>query len=308
MSVSSVSQAVAGPRSVAPTSVSTRRWRSESLALDAARRLVANRFAVVALAVLCIVILAAVGAPWLAPYNPLDVQPAAAMVGPSPGHWLGTDRFGRDILSRIMYGGQLTLQVAFVSVIISAISGSALGLVAGYVGGATDASIMRLVDVLLAFPGILLALAVVAVLQPGLPSIIIAVGISGSPHFVRVTRASTLSVRLEPYVEAARVSGCSGTRIVLRHILPNVLAPILVLMTVGAANAVLTGASLSFLGLGVAPPAPEWGAMMNAGRDFLRQAPWLINAPGFALMLTVLAISTLGDGLRDALDPRLKAA
>jgi peptide/nickel transport system permease protein len=255
---------------------------------------------------LLIVILAAVGAPLLAPYNPLDVQPAAAMVGPSPGHWLGTDRFGRDILSRVMYGGQLTLQVAFVSVIIAALSGSVLGLIAGYAGGVTDATIMRLVDVLLAFPGILLALAVVAVLQPGLASIIIAVGISGSPHFVRVTRASTLSVRQEPYVEAARVSGCSGTRIVLRHILPNVLAPILVLMTVGAANAVLTGASLSFLGLGVAPPAPEWGAMMNAGRDFLRQAPWLINAPGLALMLTVLAISTLGDGLRDALDPRLK--
>ncbi|HUR06618.1 MAG TPA: ABC transporter permease, partial [Nonomuraea sp.] len=161
---------------------------------------------------------------------------------------------------------------------------------------------------LLAFPGILLALVVVAVLQPGLTSIIVAVGISGIPHFVRVTRGSTLSVKHEPYIEAARVCGGSGPRIALRHVLPNVAAPILVLMTLGAGNAVLTGASLSFLGLGVRPPEPEWGAMMNAGRDFLRQAPWLTNGPGGVLMLTVLAISTLGDGLRDALDPRLKRA
>jgi len=195
-----------------------------------------------------------------------------------------------------------------VSVLISAVVGVAFGLVAGYAAGAVDALIMRFVDVLLAFPGILLALVVVAVLQPGLDSIIIAVGISGIPYFIRVTRASTLSARLEQYVEAARVSGCSATRIVLRHILPNVIAPILVLITLGAANAVLIGASLSFLGLGVAPPAPEWGAMMNAGRDYLRQAPWLINGPGVVLMLTVLAISTLGDGLRDALDPRLRSA
>jgi peptide/nickel transport system permease protein len=306
--MNSVRLAAAPPAVAISASEPVRAWRGENLAVSAARRLLANRFAVTALVFLLIVVVAAVGAPVLAPYKPLDVQPSAAMAGPSAGHWLGTDRFGRDIFSRVMYGGQLTLQVAFVSVIISALIGVAFGLLAGYSAGSVDAVIMRLVDVLLAFPGILLALVVVAVLQPGLNSIIIAVGISGIPYFVRVARASTLSVRHEPYVEAARVSGCSGVRIVLRHILPNVIAPILVLITVGAANAVLVGASLSFLGLGVAPPAPEWGAMMNAGRDYLREAPWLINGPGVVLMLTVLAISTLGDGLRDALDPRLRGA
>ncbi len=305
--MSIVSQAAAAPR-IAEFSSAGRPARAEGLALGAARRLVANRFALVSLIWLLVVVVAALGAPLLAPYKPLDVQPTVAMIGPSPEHWLGTDRFGRDNFSRVMYGGQLTLQVAFVSVLISAVVGVAFGLVAGYAAGAVDALIMRFVDVLLAFPGILLALVVVAVLQPGLDSIIIAVGISGIPYFIRVTRASTLSARLEQYVEAARVSGCSATRIVLRHILPNVIAPILVLITLGAANAVLIGASLSFLGLGVAPPAPEWGAMMNAGRDYLRQAPWLINGPGVVLMLTVLAISTLGDGLRDALDPRLRSA
>lgn len=305
--MSSVSQAAAAP-TLTISSAGARSSRGDSLALGVLRRLVANRFALAALIFLLLVVVAAIGAPWLAPYKPLDVQPSAALIGPSPAHLLGTDRFGRDIFSRVMYGGQLTLQVAFVSVLISAVIGVSLGLLSGYASGWTDSIIMRLVDVLLAFPGILLALVVVAVLQPGLNSIVVAVGISGIPYFVRVTRASTLAARNEQYVEAARVSGCSPTRIVARHILPNVTAPVLVLITLGAANAVLVGASLSFLGLGVAPPAPEWGAMMNAGRDSFRQAPWLINGPGVVLMLTVLAISTLGDGLRDALDPRLRGA
>jgi peptide/nickel transport system permease protein len=260
----------------------------------------------IALVFLLVVLVGAIGAPVLAPYRPLDVQPNAAMRGPSPEHWFGTDRLGRDIFSRVLYGGQLTLQIAVVSVVVSSLVGVPLGLLAGYASGPLDTLIMRLVDVLLAFPGILLALVVVAVLQPGLSSLIIAVGISGIPYFVRVTRASTLSARHEPYIQAARVIGASPLRIATRHILPNVFGPILVLMTLGAANAVVVGASLSFLGLGVAPPAPEWGAMMNAGRDDLRQAPWVINGPGVVLMLTVLAISTLGDGLRDALDPRLR--
>ena len=271
------------------------------------RRYWRNRVGVIALIVLLAIVGASVAAPLIAPFEPLQMQPSAAMSGPSPEHWLGTDRFGRDTFSRVLYGGRLTLQVAFVSALFSAVIGASLGLVAGYRGGRVGDVIMRLIDVLLAFPGLMLALAVVAVLQPGLNSIIVAVGISGIPYFVRVTRASTISVKHEAYVEAARVCGAGGFRIAVLHILPNVAAPILVLLTLSAANAVLTGASLSFLGLGVQPPAPEWGAMMNAGRDYLRQAPWLINGPGVVLMLTVLAISTLGDGLRDALDPRLRS-
>jgi len=267
-----------------------------------------NRVGVVALVVLLVIVGASVAAPLIAPYEPLEMQPSAAMSGPSPAHWLGTDRFGRDTFSRVLFGGQLTLQVAFVSALFSAVIGVSLGILAGYRGGQVDEVISRLIDVLSAFPGIMLALAVVAVLQPGFKSIMLAVGISGIPYFVRVTRATTLSVKNEAYVEAARVCGASGFRIVVLHILPNMAASIVVLLTLSAANAVLTGASLSFLGLGVQPPAPEWGAMMNAGRDFLRQAPWLINGPGFALMVTVLAISTVGDAVRDALDPRLSEA
>lgn len=272
------------------------------------RRYCRNRVAVVALAVLLVIVGASIAAPLIAPFEPLQMQPSAAMSGPSPEHLLGTDRFGRDTFSRVLYGGQLTLQVAFVSALFSATIGASLGLLAGYRGGRVDDVIMRLIDVLLAFPGIMLALAVVAVLQPGLNSIVLAVGISGIPYFVRVTRASTTSAKHEAYVEAARVCGAGGFRIAALHILPNVAAPMLVLLTLSAANAVLTGASLSFLGLGVQPPAPEWGAMMNAGRDFFQQAPWLINGPGIALLVTVLAISTVGDALRDALDPRLRAA
>jgi peptide/nickel transport system permease protein len=288
-------------------SVSPRRPRAQHGWLTmSVRRYLRNRVGVVALVVLLVIVGASVAAPLIAPFEPLQMQPSAAMSGPSPEHWLGTDRFGRDTFSRVLYGGQLTLQVAFISALLSAVIGVSLGLVAGYCGGRVDEVIARLIDVLLAFPGIMLALAVVAVLQPGLRSIILAVGISGIPYFVRVTRASATSVKHEMYVEAARVCGASDCRIAMLHILPNVAAPILVLLTLSAVNAVLTGASLSFLGLGVQPPTPEWGAMMNAGRDFIRQAPWLINGPGLVLMVTVLAISTVGDALRDALDPRLK--
>jgi peptide/nickel transport system permease protein len=287
-------------------SVSRRRPRAHhGWLVTSIRRYWRNRAGVVALVVLLVIVGASVAAPHIAPFAPLQMQPSAAMSGPSPEHWLGTDRFGRDTFSRVLYGGQLTLQVALVSALFSAVIGVGLGLLAGHRGGQVDDVITRLIDVLLAFPGIMLALAVVAVLQPGLHSIILAVGISGIPYFVRVTRASTLAVKHEAYIEAARVCGAGGFRISVLHILPNVAAPILVLLTISAANAVLTGASLSFLGLGVQPPAPEWGAMMNAGRDFLRQAPWLINGPGIALMVTVLAVSTVGDALRDALDPRL---
>jgi peptide/nickel transport system permease protein len=272
------------------------------------RGIQASPAAVVALIYLMLLIAAAALAPIVAPYPPNEIRPSIRVQPPSAEHWLGTDEFGRDLLSRVIHGGQLSLRVAAIAVIISTLVGVPLGLVAGFYGRVVDDVIMRFTDILLAFPGILLALGIVSVLRPGLTSVIVAVGISGIPHFVRVARGSTLSARADQYVEAARVSGCSDTRIIWRHILPNILAPIIVLATLGLGTAILSAAALSFLGLGQQPPTPEWGNMMNAGRDLLRQAPWITNSPGLAIMTTVLAVNTLGDALRDALDPRLRRA
>ena len=249
-----------------------------------------------------------VGAPLIAPHSPIEIVPAEALRPPSPQYWMGTDAFGRDILSRVIHGGQISLQIAGGAVLMAAIPGVLIGVVAGYRGGWVDDVIMRFTDVLLAFPGILLAMGIVTVLRPGLVSLIIAVGISSIPHFARVTRGSTLSVAQNQYIEAARVNGCSDARIMALHILPNVAAPIIVLSTLAIGTSILTAAALSFLGLGPQPPAPEWGAMLNAGRDYLRQAPWVMTFPGLAITATVLSVNLLGDGLRDAFDPRLRSA
>src|SRR5262249_27752912 len=238
--------------------------------------------------------------------DPLEQNMADFLVPPGPAHWFGTDQFGRDILSRIVWGGRLTLQVGVIAVAISGATGLALGLVAGYYGGWPDAVIMRLIDLLLAFPSMLLALGVVAVLGGSLGNVMIAVGIAGVPQFTRVVRAAVLGARALPYVEAARGVGCPDRTIIWRHIFPNVLAPALVLATTGGAAAIITGAALSFLGLGVRPPAPEWGAMLSTGREFLRHAPWMSIFPGLAIMLAVVSVNVGGDRLRDVLDPRLR--
>ena len=282
------------------------RTRSSSLGRDALRRLRRNRGALAGLTIIALLALMAICAPLLAPYDPNLFNPASNLQGPSGGHFFGTDQFGRDILSRIIYGAQLSFEVGFVAVGVSMLCGTLLGLIAGFYGGKPDAVITVLIDIMLAFPGILLALAIIAVLGPSLLNLMLAVGISGIPAYTRLVRGATLGVKQQAYIEAARVSGAKNRAIIFRHILPNVLAPVIVLATLGIGNAILVGASLSFLGLGAKPPTPEWGAMLSAGRNYLSLAWWITFFPGLAIMITVLAINMVGDGLRDALDPRLK--
>jgi ABC-type dipeptide/oligopeptide/nickel transport system permease subunit len=277
-----------------------------SLARDAWQRLLRSKSALIGGTVLLAIVLAALLAPLINPYDPIKTSQRTSLEAPSHAHLMGTDRFGRDVLTRVLWGGRLSLPVGFVSVVIAAVVGVALGLIAGYYGGRLDAVIMRFVDLLLAFPGILLALAIVAVLGASLLNLMIAVGIASIPDYVRITRGTVLSVKEREFVLAARTVGIRDSAIILRHILPNVLAPLIVLATLGMASAIITASALSFLGLGVKPPTPEWGNMLAEGREFLQHAWWVAFFPGLAIMLTVLAINLLGDGLRDALDPRMK--
>jgi peptide/nickel transport system permease protein len=251
-------------------------------------------------------VLATIAAPLLSPNDPSRMGAGPIFSPPGSGGLLGTDQFGRDMLSRILFGGQISLRLGLISVSIATVPGVVLGLLAGYYGAWVDLVLMRLIDVMLAFPGILLALSVVAILGPGLNNAMIAVGVAAMPSFTRVVRGSVLTARTTLYVDAARVIGASDRRIMFRHILPNVLAPVIVLATLGMASAIITGTSLSFLGLGAQPPSPEWGAMLSAGRDHLRSAWWISTLPGLAIMIVVFAMNLIGDGLRDALDPRLK--
>jgi ABC-type dipeptide/oligopeptide/nickel transport system permease subunit len=277
-----------------------------SLARDAWRRLLRSKSALIGGTVLLAIVLAALLAPLMSPYDPIKTSQRTSLEAPSLAHYMGTDRFGRDVLTRVLWGGRLSLPVGFVSVVIAAVVGVALGLIAGYYGGRLDAVIMRFVDLLLAFPGILLALAIVAVLGASLLNLMIAVGIASIPDYVRITRGTVLSVKEREFVLAARTVGIRDSAIILRHILPNVLAPLIVLATLGMAAAIITASALSFLGLGIKPPTPEWGNMLAEGREILQHAWWVAFFPGLAIMLTVFAINLLGDGLRDALDPRMK--
>ncbi len=256
--------------------------------------------------VLLLIVLAALAAPLISPYDPIKTNQRLSLQQPSPDHLMGTDRFGRDIFSRVVWAGQTSLPIGLVAVAIGVLLGVSLGLLAGYYGGWIDAVIMRAVDLLLAFPGILLALAIIAILGGSLINLMIAVGISSIPDYVRITRGTVLSVKEREFVLAARVIGCRGPAIMLRHILPNVVAPLIVLATLGMAAAIITGSALSFLGLGIKPPTPEWGNMLAEGREFLQHAPWVAFFPGAAIMLTVLSINLFGDGLRDILDPRMR--
>ncbi len=254
---------------------------------------------------LLLVILIAILADVIAPFNGI-AQSSDRLQGPSGTHWLGTDQFGRDILTRIIYGARLSFQVGFIAVGIAFVFGVTLGIIAGYYGGWVDGLIGILIDIMLAFPGILLALAIASVLGPGLYKAMVAVGISSIPSFARLVRSSVLQVKQTTYVEAARALGCSTPRLILRHLLPNVMTSVLVLATLGVATAILVGASLSFLGLGAQPPTAEWGAMLSQGRVFMHNGWWIMFFPGLAITITVLGVNFFGDGLRDLLDPRLR--
>jgi peptide/nickel transport system permease protein len=270
-------------------------------------RLLRRRAALAALVVVVLLALAGVLAPALAPYDPLLMSPSESFSPPDPQHLFGTDLFGRDILSRTVYGARVSLAVAFAAVAAACAAGVVLGLLAGYYGGWLEMVIMRSMDMLLAFPGVFLALIVVALLGTGITNAVLAVGVSAIPTYTRTVRACVVASKGYPYVEAARVVGCRDRAIMWRHILPNVIAPVIVLATLGVAWAILSICSLSFLGLGVQPPTPEWGTMLFEGRGWFRQAWWATTFPGLAIVLTVLAVNRLGDGLRDAIDPRMAA-
>ena len=278
-----------------------------SLSRDAWRRLFASWNGRVGLIIILIALATAILAPVVNPYDPtIDSDLANARLEPSVSHPFGTDRLGRDVFRRVVHGTRISLMIGFVVVIFTSVTGTVLGLIAGYFGKSFDTIIMRLMDIVLAFPSILLAIAIVAVRGPGIFNTILAVALVGMPGYARVVRSMVLSLRERDYVDAARMIGSSDTRIMFLHILPNSLSPIIVQMTLGVGGAILFAAALGFLGLGVQPPAPEWGAMISDGIPFLRQSPHLVFFPGMAIMLTVLGFNLLGDGLRDALDPQLR--
>jgi peptide/nickel transport system permease protein len=280
--------------------------RSESPWRAAMRRLRRNHGAMAGLYLVILLVAVATLADRLSPYDPTKVTPEASLQPPGRQHLLGTDPLGRDVLSRLLHGARISLRVGLVSVTIAALLGTTMGLLAGYYGRSLDLVIMRFIDLLLAFPNVLLALAIIAILGPSIFNLMIAVGISTTPGYARLVRGSVLAIKENAYVEAAVAVGVPDWQIIWRHVLPNVLAPVIVLSTLGMAGAILTGAALSFLGLGVQPPTAEWGVMLSDGRNYLRKAWWITTFPGVAIMITVLSINMLGDGLRDALDPRLK--
>jgi peptide/nickel transport system permease protein len=273
-------------------------WRRAGL------RLLRRKAAMVGLAVVLCFVALALFAPWLAPHDPVATSWSAIRKPPSATYWFGTDELGRDVLSRVVWGTQASLLAGVVSVGISLLLGVPIGLLAGFLGGWVDALISRITDAFLACPFLILAIALAAFLGPSLTNAMIAIGVSATPVFVRLTRGQVLAVKVEDYVEAARAVGNPPWRVALRHVLPNVTAPLIVQSTLAIASAVIAEASLSFLGLGQQPPAPSWGSMLNTAKNYMDQAPWMALWPGLAIFLLVLSFNLLGDGLRDAFDPR----
>jgi peptide/nickel transport system permease protein len=281
-------------------SVRDRRWRT-------LRRAARARLAPFGAAVLLLAIAVALLAPVVAPYNPLQQNLNNTLARPDWTHLLGTDNVGRDVFSRVIYGTRVSLVAGFGSVVIAVLVGGLLGLLAGYAGGRVDNLVMRMMDAVLSFPPLVLALALGAVLGAGLTGVVIALGVVYTPTFARLMRGQVLSITAREYVDAARALGAPGWRIAWSHVLPNATAPIVVQASLSVAFAILAEASLSFLGLGIQPPAASWGSMINAGRGYLQQAPWIVFGPGAALFITVVGLNFVGDAIRDALDPRLRA-
>lgn len=277
---------------------SRRNWRG------VVKRFTQNRAAALGFILITLLILSAAFAEQVSPYDPIEIMPLDRFQPPSLAHPMGTDVFGRDIMSRVIHGGKISLSIGFIAVGIGGSIGTAVGVVGGFYGGAIDRLVSYAIDILLAFPGILLALTISASLGPGIENAMIAVGIASLPQYMRVARGSVISVKQEDYVEAARAVGGSNVQIIRRHILPNIVPPIIVLASLGVGTAILIGAAISFLGLGAQPPTPEWGAMLSGGRNYLRTAWWVTTFPGLFILLTVMSWNMIGDGLRYALDPR----
>ncbi|MCC6180055.1 MAG: ABC transporter permease [Chloroflexi bacterium] len=291
---------LAAPSSVAPARPSREhRWPVLQRALSA-------RLAPFGLAVLLLALALAVLAPVVSPYDPLKQDLGNVLLPPSDAHLLGTDNLGRDVLARTIWGTRISLIAGFVSVAAAVVAGSSFGLTAGFSGGRVDGVVMRLMDAVLSFPPLVLALALGAVIGAGLTGVVIALGVVYTPTFARLMRGQVLTIREREYVHAARVLGAPAWSIVMRHILPNVATPIVVQASLSIAFAILAEASLSFLGLGVRPPEASWGGMINQGRGYLQQAPWIVFGPGAALFMTVLGLNFVGDAIRDALDPRIR--
>ena len=270
------------------------------------RALLHHRSAVVGLSVLLIIVVCTIFASLIAPFDPYEQSFSLRFQPPSREHLMGGDQLGRDVLTRVLYGGRISLRVGLISVAIGSITGTIVGLLGGYLGGWTDILLMRFIDTLLAFPGILLALVVIAAIGPGLDNVVIAVGVALIPPFARLTRGSVLSIREEVYVEASQAIGARKLRIMLRHVLPNAIGPIIVFTSLQLGTAILFAAGLSFLGLGAQPPTPEWGLMCSQGRKYLGLAWWPSTFPGLTLTLLVISLNLIGDALRDALDPRTR--
>lgn len=288
--------------------MSTNQPKKRSQFVEIWQRLKRNKMAMVGLAILFILVLGAIFADVICDYDAMVIKQDIPnrLQGPSADHWFGTDEFGRDIFARIIHGSRVSLVVGIISVSIALILGGAFGAFAGFYGGKVDMVIMRVMDVFLAIPSILLSMTIVAALGTDLVYVMLAIGISSVPNYARIVRAAVMSVKDQEFVEASKAMGAGNATIIFKEILPNCLAPIIVQATLSVAGAILSTASLSFIGLGVQPPDPEWGAMLSSGRQYMRDALHLTLFPGLAIVITILALNLLGDGLRDALDPRLK--
>jgi len=280
--------------------------RKQSQWKDVWRRFRRNKTAMIGLVILALMVFAAVFADLIAPADPIAQDLNRRFLPPNPQNIMGTDNFGRDIFSRVIFGTRTSLQIGFTAVGVGLAVGLLLGSLSGFYGGLPDDALMRFIDILISIPGILLAIAIVAALGPGLVNVMIAVGLASIPGYTRITRAAVLTIREREFVEAARAIGGNDFRIITRHILPNCLAPIIVQATLGLSGAILSAAGLSFIGLGIQPPIPEWGFMLADGRRFVRDHWHMVTFPGLAIVTVVLAINMVGDGLRDALDPKLK--
>ena len=270
------------------------------------QRLKRNRLAMSGACVVAVLFLVSLLAQVIVPYEPNAINAWAVLSPPSWQHWFGTDELGRDVLSRVIFGARISLKVGFVAVGIAVSIGTVVGLISGYYSGLVDATLMRFVDIMLCFPAFFLILAVITVREPSIWNIMIVIGLTGWMGVARLVRAETLSIREMDYILAARCIGCSDARIIFRHILPNAISPVLVSASLGVAGAILTESALSFLGIGVLPPTPSWGNILTSGKDYIEFAWWLSLFPGMAILVTVLAYNLLGEGIRDALDPRVK--